>query len=326
MTMILTLRRLVLVLLLSGAAVEAHAANVYLEQARQKYQELDYQALPALLAEAVLQPETTREEYLEIYKLQGFTYTVLGDSQKAREAFIRLLIVDPNHEMDASVSPRFRGVFAEVKKDFRKNSAVSLEHTPPVDTLQTGQDLEVQVSLKDTFGRAAQAAAKVRAVVGGQQGAFVNVPLQSAGTKEGVRVYKGKLPDPAASIPGEKPAGYFIEYSFVFQNMVGDPVEVQGGKPIYRVTVGDPSAAATTRPPSGSKAEEDEGGPPIVPLAVVGGVGVAAVLVVGLLVVGGGTGAAVGGGAAAYCYLVDETRCGTQTPNRIGRVNVVVER
>lgn len=303
----------------------AHAANPYLVQAREKYQELDYPALPALLAEAVQQPGTTRAEYLEIYKLQGFAYTVLGDTPKAREAFLRLLIVDPAYQLEGSVSPRFRGAFAEARKEFDKQGKLAMQHTPTKAQVKVAEGVDVEVTVLDTLGRVAQGMAEVRTVMGTTEGGFVRVTLQKAGYAGGKHTFKGRLPDPAASLPGAKPAGYYLEYRFAFQNMVGDPVPVGGGRPLYRLLVGDSDTAENGPPPvdpqTGQPTTRGGGGPPLWPLALVGvGGGVAVVALVGVVALGLGTAALAG----TACYV--QGTCNPTQKSTIGRVTVVVER
>mgnify|MGYP000137021643 CR=1 FL=1 len=232
-------------LVLSGlilAATPALAANAPLQQAQKKYKELDYQPMPGLLAEALLQPGLSPADYVEIYRLQGFTYTVLGDVQKARDAYLKLLIIDPGHQLEKGVSPRFRGAFEETKKDFETRGAVTLTHVQPV-VSGPSDGFDVEYRLHDEFGRVAAGAARVRAIVGGREGGFVNVALQSAGPRTGDRVFRGRLPDPTASIPGERPSGYFLEYEAAFTNPVGAPVTVGGAVTSWKLTVGDPNAA-----------------------------------------------------------------------------------
>lgn len=320
------MRFLVVIAALCMPLAESFAANVPLQQAQKKYKELDYQAMPGLLAEALLQPGLTTEDYVEIYRLQGFTYTVLGDSAKAREAFIKLLVIDPEHKL-GNVSPRFRGAFEETRKDFDAKGAVTIQHTPP--TLAGPSDgVETEFRLHDEFGRIQGATAKVRAVVYGKEGGFVEVQLVSAGPPRGDRVFKGRLPDPTASIPGDRPTGYLLEYQAAFTNPVGAPVAVQGAPPSWRITVGDPSAA----PPPANNAQsstgnagqvaQDEPGPSKLPIILGAVAGVAVVGFLGLLVVGGAGTAAVGGGAA--CYALGP--CNPAPRPTYAKVHVVVER
>ncbi|MBI5494056.1 MAG: hypothetical protein HY904_03455 [Deltaproteobacteria bacterium] len=319
--------RFALVLGLAGVAGSALAGGgAYLQQAREKYRDLDYQALPAILAEALLQPDLKREEYLEIYKLQGFTYTALGDAPKAREAFVKLLIIDAAFEMDASVSPRFRTVFSDVKKEFQKRGEVGLTHEAP-STAPPGEGVGIELSVKDAFARVSNARARVRAVLCGKEGAWVDVPLQGSAGKEGERSFKGRLADPAASMPGDKPAGYFLDYALEFMNVIGDKVEVKGGKPTYRVTVGDAAAAARPCKSAAAATEGSEGGGgggvPVIPVILTAGLaGGGVLLVVGLLAVGG-AGATAGGGVL---YCLQTGACSSAQPSRNGKVEVTTTR
>jgi hypothetical protein len=310
------------------AANTAPAADKnYLQQAREKYKDLNFQALPALLAEALLQPDLKREDYLAIYTLQGIGYTVLGDPQKAREAFIRLLAIDPNFEMDPKESPRFRNVFAEVKKEFTANSAVSVNHTAPT-AGKPGESVPVELGVRDAFGRVNQVTARVRAVVCGKEGAFVDVPLSGAGTRDGERTFRGKLADPAASIPGDKPLGYFLEYQFTFSNQVGDPVDVSGGKPSYKLTLGDPQVA--TQPCAGAQASGASaegggggGGIPVLPV-LLGSAGAGLVVVVVMGVVAAGAAGATTAAVGLYCNA-NRAQCGLPKPAPNGRLKVTVD-
>ena len=308
------------------ASGPALAANPSLEQARSKYKELDYRAMPALLSEALLQRDISRQEYVEIYRLQGFCYTVLGDQSKARDAFVHLLVVEPGYEMESNVSPRFRGVFEKIKKEFAAQGTVTAQHQPPTEALShSTAGIPVEVTLRDVFGRVAAVDAQVRPVLCGKAGGWVRVNLGAGTSVAEDRVFKGQLPDPAAALPG-RPAGYYLEYSFLPRNVVRDAVPLGGKETLYKVTVGDAAAAAAPCQ-STVAGESSSGGGGGVPIpAVVAGVAVAggaALLVTALVVVGvggaGGTTAAVLG----YCYFTDAC---VQQSGSLGRVDVTIKR
>ncbi|MEW5851647.1 MAG: hypothetical protein AB2A00_22850 [Myxococcota bacterium] len=218
--------------LLTVASTTASAANPYLQRARERYQALDYPALPGLLAEAMVQPGNTRAELVEIYRLQGFAYTINGDEASARQAFLRLLIADPDHVMDDSVSPRFRAAFTRVRTEFQREGPVTAQHQPPT------RGLRVRVTLKDRFRRVEDAHVAVRVVSGESRGTWLTVPMEPRSTKGTRRTLEALLPDPAKALPDAPPGEYVLEYHFGFRTFLGDDVPVSGLEPLYRVSTG----------------------------------------------------------------------------------------
>jgi hypothetical protein len=286
-------------LLALGVAAAAHAENPQLAQCKDLEAEFDYQGMLRECTAAAAESSTSKEERVEALGLLGYAHTALGDDATAQVWFLRLLVIDPEHELPSDISPRFREAFARAQKTFATRGVVSVAHTPPsADVSLEGAPLSLAFDVTDPLGRVAQARLEVVVVVGDNswppvEGTLSRMPTAQAGLLR----FQGELPDPAAS-RGSVPERYTLRYRLVLENVTGDEV---------MPTPATPEVSLPRRgPEGGSRGESD---------ALLWG---GAALAGGLLLVG-----AAGGAVAIYCAVGG---CSSRrVPAPIGFVSVSVE-
>jgi tetratricopeptide (TPR) repeat protein len=108
------MRRSALVFVLTlavPAAIPAQASNATLRQALQAYDSLDY-ARAIVLARRALGERLNGPEQGRAYELLGFAYAVSDSQAKAVDAFKQVILLDPDHQLDANkVSPKITSLF-----------------------------------------------------------------------------------------------------------------------------------------------------------------------------------------------------------------------
>jgi hypothetical protein len=281
------------------------AANPNLEKCRELEAEFDYQGMVAECSIAAADPNATRIERIEVNRLLGFAHTALGDAGTARVWFLRLLTIDPTHELPNEVSPRFRGAFAKAVEEFARDGKLSLSHEPPpVEAALSGVPLTVSFDVVDKLGRIAKARVDVEVLVDQQvQGAPVSAELARVDTgTAGQQRFEGELPDPVRG-QASAPPSYTLRYTLVLENAVGDVVALE------------PAFTPVTLPRQ-SEVVSSGGGE--------GGEG-DVLLWAGVATVGGVVliAAVAGGSAAVYCATVG---CGArQVSPPVGYVSVSVD-
>jgi tetratricopeptide (TPR) repeat protein len=114
---------------LSGVA-RAEIESELVRRGVTAYDNLEYDRAVKLFQQA-LGETLTREERVVTWRTLGFAYVGLDQVDKAREAFDELLRIDPNLELERTVSPRIRAVFVEQQKLARQRAAEEAERHPP---------------------------------------------------------------------------------------------------------------------------------------------------------------------------------------------------
>lgn len=256
------------------------AKNPGLERCRALESEFDYRAMITECGVAAADPTNTREERLELYRLLGIAHAALGDEVNAQVWFLRLLYVDPQHQLPPEVSPKFRQTFEKAVARFEAEGKVTVRHTPPKPPERiapSSPGLPIRFEIVDKLGRVASARVDVKAMVAGQPGPLASAELSREATEtEGVFRLTGELPDPARAPDGSAPAEYSLEYTLTLRTALGDPVEP------------DPPFPPQTLSLRG--AESDDG--TVLTLVAVGA-GALGLAVLGTAV-----------GVGAYCYVV----------------------
>lgn len=227
------------------------AANPNLEKCRQLETEFDYQGMVAECSIAAADPTTTPEERVEINRLLGFAHTAIGDEDAAHVWFLRLLTLDPEHELDKEVSPRFRSAFAKAVEEFETKGAVSATHTAPD---PTSAEAVVRFAVTDRLRRVTRALVEVQAMHSGGETEPVREELARVpGGEEGVTLFEGELPDPGAGHP-DMPAVYQLRYRLVLENLAGAEIELEPA--LEPVTVDRAGGGGVG---DGTGSEEDDG-------------------------------------------------------------------
>lgn len=193
-------RLLCLVALLPVAALAA--PNPKLAEAKKFLEDLELEKAARALAAAESQPGNDRAQTLEILTLQGIVFGTMNKDAKVRDAFRKLLILDPDAKLTGDQPPRVRTPFYEAKEWVAQNEPLQFEAV--AGPLGKGTELVVTVR-RDTL----RLVKKVRFLVGAEAPqeavvensaarAFVEAPVTSwrvelLGAKDAVLLEKGPL-------------------------------------------------------------------------------------------------------------------------------------
>jgi hypothetical protein len=94
----------------------AHAAP---EEARSRaeaaYRDVDFEATRAEATRALEAGGNSPAQTARLFFLLGLSHSALGDTDSARDAFLRVLLIDPQMRMDRSISPQLRGPYLEAR-------------------------------------------------------------------------------------------------------------------------------------------------------------------------------------------------------------------
>lgn len=105
-----------------GSSKNAAAAKTLpsdVESAEQAYQKLDYEQANAIAQEVLKRKGLSRDELVRSYRVLAVTHAVLDHGEEAKQAFIALLAVDPDYEVDKNLGPRVSEPFGEARGYWR---------------------------------------------------------------------------------------------------------------------------------------------------------------------------------------------------------------
>jgi tetratricopeptide (TPR) repeat protein len=213
-------RAALMVSLLVAAAGSAYAASESDEDALTRglaaYEALDYRNAIRLLEEAS-HTSLTRDEQVQCYRTLAFAHASVGEPDAAREAFKRLLRVDPAAQLDRTVSPKLSAIFEQARAAV--SSVVGLQQVLPVITPTVtpprprgGEPLRIEIAYPG--GAAADASLFHRVA-----GEVTYQKLSARGT--GAGRFQFTLPPPAVRPPA-------IEYHVVVLDERGAALALAG--------------------------------------------------------------------------------------------------
>jgi hypothetical protein len=234
---------------------------------RNLFDDQQYEESTQTLSAALLRPNNTKEQKIEIYRLLAYNYITMNRKEEADGAVRGLLALDPEYSLPPSESPRFRDFFSNaktkweadgkpglVKEEQAPPSAVTMAHTSPAQ-VDKGTDIPLSVQLSDPQHRAWSVKLLYRT---GSKGKFESLD---------VSIVDGKG---HATIPGSAVKPPLVEYYFEAYDTSSLPIASRG------------DAAAPLR-----VAVPDKGAGWVVPVVIGGGVVGVAALVLGGLAIGG---------------------------------------
>ena len=110
----------------------------------------EFEQAVRVLRRGVAAPDVSDDTLVELYRLMGLAYLYLGDTERARGAYEKLLQARPDYELPRSAPPKIREVYARIKEDIRKRRVrpVTLTAEPISDTV-SGQALVVKAHVED---------------------------------------------------------------------------------------------------------------------------------------------------------------------------------
>lgn len=94
--------------------------NEALDKGQQQVEEGDFEEAVKTLEAGIDAPDLTDEQLAELYRLLGLAHLYLGNEDKARDAFEKLLQARPDYELPKATPPKIRTLYARIKDDIRK--------------------------------------------------------------------------------------------------------------------------------------------------------------------------------------------------------------
>jgi hypothetical protein len=244
----------------------AAAPTDLIKKGQNQFEEQQYEESIQTLSAALLRPSNTPEQKVEIYRLLALDYITLGRKDEAENAVRGLLVQQPDYQIPASESPRFRDFFSQARakweaegrpgiaKEEPTQKPIVLKHGSPAQ-VEADTNLELRARLDDPDGRAGSVKLYYRS---GAKGDFTEVRA----TVNGAAV--------RAQIPGAAIKPPVVDYYF----------EVLDGGGAVLATRGDSSSPLRVAVPEASSKGW------VLPVAIGGSV-LGAAAIVGLLAVAG---------------------------------------
>ena len=96
---------------------EAPPADV--ETAEQLYAKLDYDKANEVAERVIKQKNLTHDQLVRAYRVLAVTNAILDKDEQAREAFLHLLVFDPEYTVDTNLGPKVSTPFVEARGQFR---------------------------------------------------------------------------------------------------------------------------------------------------------------------------------------------------------------
>jgi hypothetical protein len=145
----------------SGAAKQA---TDLIARGQSLFEDQQYEESIQTLSGALVRPNNTHQEKLDIYRLLALNYITLTRKEEAEGAVRGLLSLEPSYELPARESPRFRDFFAAVKKKWEAEgrpglvkeaqplAPVILRHASPAEATAEAQ-IDLTATIEDPQSR-----------------------------------------------------------------------------------------------------------------------------------------------------------------------------
>lgn len=189
-----------------------------------QFEEQQYEESIQTLSAALLRPSNTSAQKVEIYRLLALNYITLGRKDEAENAVRGLLVQQPDYQIPATESPRFRDFFSQARtkweaegrpgivKDEPTQKPVVLKHGSPTQ-VDAGTTIELRARLEDPDGRAGSVKVYYRS---GSKGDFT----EALAKVDGDSVH-GQIPAAAVKPP-------VIDYYFEVLDGAGSVIASRG--------------------------------------------------------------------------------------------------
>ncbi len=93
----------------------AQASEDPLERAEAAYLEVDFEGTLEAATAALAAGANNRRRLIRIYQLIGIAAAALGEENRSRDAYVRMLALDPEATVDRNLAPRLRSPFLEAR-------------------------------------------------------------------------------------------------------------------------------------------------------------------------------------------------------------------
>jgi hypothetical protein len=153
---------LALALLVVSAPTSAQQAGGALARAEQSFLDVDFEGTLSAAQEALREGGHSPAQLVRIYELLGVSSAAVGEAERARDFFVRMLAIDSSADLDDTVPPRLRAPFLEARgivtsRPQRLSAEVGLArsqsavHVALTDPFQLGRTLRVHARLEGTL-------------------------------------------------------------------------------------------------------------------------------------------------------------------------------
>ena len=120
------------------------------EDAEQLMSQGDFEEAVKVLQRGLSQPDVSDDVLVELYRLMGLAQLYLGNEDKARDAYEKLLQARPDYDLPKSAPPKIRELYTRIKEDVRKRRVRPVTITAEtIESHPGGEPLEVQAHVED---------------------------------------------------------------------------------------------------------------------------------------------------------------------------------
>ena len=99
----------------------------------QLFEDQQYEDSIQTLSAALLRPNNTKEQKVEIYRFLALNYITLGRKDEADNAVRGLLVAQPDYQLPANESPRFRDFFKEARAKWEAEGRPGFVKEKPIE-------------------------------------------------------------------------------------------------------------------------------------------------------------------------------------------------
>ena len=113
------------------AATKPAEPQDLISKGRAQFDDQQYEESIQTQSAALLRPSNTPEQRVEIYRLLALNYITIGRRDEAESAVRGLLVQQPDYQLPASESPRFRDFFASARKKWEDEGRPGIAKEEP---------------------------------------------------------------------------------------------------------------------------------------------------------------------------------------------------
>lgn len=149
----------------TAAWAQQRTATDLIARGKSLFDDQQYEESIQTLSAALLRPNNTKEQRIDVYRLLALNYITLNRKDEAEAAVRGLLALDPTYQLPKSESPRFRDFFSNAQKKWEAEgrpgivketepppAAVTMAHQSP-SQVAPGTEIPLTVKLDDPQGR-----------------------------------------------------------------------------------------------------------------------------------------------------------------------------
>jgi len=147
------------------AYAQRRSSQDLVARGKAQFDDQQYEDSIQTLSAALLRPNNTKAQRVEIYRLLALNYITLNRKDEAESAVRGLLALDPDYALPATESPRFRDFFKAAQQRWEADgrpglvreteaapTPVTMQHVSPPQA-KPGADIPLSVKLDDPQGR-----------------------------------------------------------------------------------------------------------------------------------------------------------------------------